>query len=152
MRYARSTTVTTDRSKVEIESTLMRYGCESFGYMVKNNKAMIAFEYEGRGYRVSLPLPNKDDQEFTQTETGRARKNKDAVYLAYEQGCRSRWRALLILIKGKIEYLEITGMKFEQGFAGELLLPNGTTLNEFYMSDVLKSIDGRKKMPPLLPG
>lgn len=57
MAYAQKTEVGTDRSKAEIEKTLTRYGAEEFGYLSRQDCAVIAFRIDQRHVRITLPLP-----------------------------------------------------------------------------------------------
>ena len=55
-RYAEKTTVSSSRSRAEIEDTLMRYGATGFLSGQAPDKAIIAFEAKGRRIKFVLPL------------------------------------------------------------------------------------------------
>lgn len=47
-RYAAQTSVSTEKTRNEIERTLKRYGADRFAYVSEPDKATIAFEMKGR--------------------------------------------------------------------------------------------------------
>lgn len=88
--YAKDTSVTSEKSRAEIERTLARYGAESFMYGWDQSKAMIAFDMNGRRLKFVLPMPDRD--EFKYTPSKRQRRGPAAAEKAYEQAVRQRWR------------------------------------------------------------
>jgi len=74
-KYASSTSVSTDRSKAEIESILRRFGASSFAYGWKDGSAIIEFAVENRRIRFTMKLPTKDEKRFTT----RLRYGKEAL-------------------------------------------------------------------------
>ena len=69
-RYAARTDVTSDRSRAEIERTLTRYGATAFSYGWQEGFAAIQFVRNGRRIRFVLPLPDRNDREFTHHSRG----------------------------------------------------------------------------------
>lgn len=65
--YASQTSVTSDKSRAEIERTLARYGASSFMYGWDQLRAIVAFEMHGRRLKFVLPMPERDGREFTHT-------------------------------------------------------------------------------------
>ena len=124
-RYASKTEVSTDRSRVEIERILKRYGATAFGYMWEGTRARIGFAANGRRLRFDLPLP--DRKQFLMSPSGRAR-GEAAVAAAWEQACRQAWRALALVIKAKLEAVEAGIVAFEAEFLAHILLPDDTTV------------------------
>lgn len=126
-RYANSTEVSSDRSRTEIEKTLRRYGADGFMYGWHGNCALISFTARSRQVRFEVILPNPEDRAFTITETGR-RRSATAAEAAYEQAVRQRWRALALVVKAKLEAVEIGITTFDDEFLAHLVLPGGTTV------------------------
>jgi hypothetical protein len=87
-RYAQDTSVSSDRSRAEIERTLARYGAIKFMYGWEENRAIIAFEAHERRIRFDLPLPNRQDRKITHTPTRRTLRTKEQQAAAYEQAVR----------------------------------------------------------------
>lgn len=151
-KYASKTNVPVERSKAEIERTLTRYGADQFAYAWSGATAIIAFAIDGRAVRISIPMPDKNDKKFWTTEAGRVRKDPDAALKEWEKACRQRWRAVLLVIKAKLEAVESGISSFEDEFLAHLLLPNNKTFGEWAGPQLRESV-ARGDMPKaLLPG
>jgi hypothetical protein len=147
-RYAAKTIVQADRSMAEIESTLRRYGAAKFMYGRDPGRVLVAFEMHDRRLRFMLPIPSED--EFRQTPAGRARRSKAIVVKQYEQAVRSRYRALLLSIKAKLESVESEIEEFEDAFMAQIVLPDGSTVGE-RLKPQIELAYRSGTMPPLLP-
>lgn len=147
-RYAAKTAVPQDRSRAEIERTLIRYGADSFAYGWEEGRAIIMFRANGRHVRFVLPVP--DASEFDTTEKGRARSHSSAE-AAFDQALRQRWRALALVIKAKLEAVETGIETFDQAFLSHLLLPSGSTVGDWLIPQVEQAYE-TGEMPSLLPG
>jgi hypothetical protein len=147
-RYAASTTVPADRSMSEIETTLRRYGASKFMYGRDDDRVLVAFEMHERRLRFVLPIPTEG--EFNQTPTGRTRRSKQIVQGQYEQAVRSRYRALLLTIKAKLESVESEIEEFEDAFLAQIVLPDGSTVGERIKTQIVLAYQ-TGNMPPLLP-
>jgi hypothetical protein len=134
VQYAANTTVSAEKSKAEIESTLMRYGATSFGYQTEATRAVIQFQAQERWVRFILPMPDPSDHRFTHHSRG-ARTPK-ARQEAYEQASRQHWRALALAIKAKLESVETGITSFEEEFLAHILLPDGTTFGQWATGEV----------------
>lgn len=130
-RFAASTRVPTDQSRTEIERTLARYGASSFAYLTKSGTAIIAFEASKRHIKISMPLP-----------TGDSEKEKQAT--------RQRWRALLLVIKAKLESVESGIETLEEAFYANIVMPDGRTIYESTRETVSLAYSGGK-VQQLLP-
>ena len=128
--YASKTTVGTDQSRHEIEKTLLRYGADNFGYLTSPGEAMVAFTAHERQIRFVLPLPDRNSREFTHSPERRAVRSTTAAEAAYEQAVKQRWRALLLIVKAKLEAVQSGLMEFEQEFLPYTILADGKTVYE----------------------
>lgn len=124
-KYAASTSVSSDRSRAEIERTLQRYSATSFAYGWQDDRAVVGFTLNDRQIRFILPMPDRKSHEFTRSDTGRARTSTAAT-AAYEQAVRQRWRALALVIKAKLEAVESGIVTFDDEFAMHMVLPDGS--------------------------
>ncbi|WP_169165122.1 hypothetical protein [Cellulomonas taurus] len=124
--YAANTDVSSDRSRSEIERTLIRYGATSFSYGWEGGRAAIQFVKDGKRIRFTLPLPDRNDREFTHHSRGA--RTASAAESAYEQASRQRWRALALVVKAKLEAVEAGITTFEEEFLAHLVLPSGTSV------------------------
>lgn len=145
--YASGTNVSSEKSKMEIERTLRRYGAEEFVQGWDQARAVIMFRMDNRRIRFYLPMPNKQD--FRETATGRIRSNEFAVEQAWEQASRQRWRALALAIKAKLEAVASGITTFEEEFMAHVVMPNGQNLGTWALPQIAEAYE-KKKMPPLL--
>lgn len=148
-RYAENTSVSSEKSRGEIERTLTRYGADQFMYGWKDLAAIIAFRAKGRNIRFLLPMPAKDDKRFLRDGRGSVR-SLDRRMEAYEQEVRQRWRALALSIKAKLEAVETGITQFEEEFYAHIVLPGGRTIYEETNEGVRLAYESGKT-PPLLP-
>lgn len=148
-RYAENTSVATDRSRAEIEKTLVRYGADTFMYGWEDGRAVIGFRANGRLIRFELPIPDKNDREFTETATGRPRKDP-AAYEAWEQAGRQRWRALALAVKAKLEAVAAGITTFDEEFLAHIVMPDGQTVGTWAAPQLERMYTGGQ-MPKLLP-
>ena len=149
--YAASTSVSSEKSRAEIEATLGRYGASHFGYMTSPTGAQVAFQYADRQVRFVLELPSRQAREFTMTPTGRER-SATAAAEAYEQAVRQRWRALTLVVKAKLEAVEAGIATFEQEFFAHTVLPSGRTVYEDLHETVTRVIASGDRTPLMLEG
>lgn len=155
-RYAQSTNVSVERSESELKATLLRYGADNImtGTSMAQQVAFVACTLNERSLKIVLPLPNPNDEEFTHTVGGNKhrtwtrKRSGEAAHNAWEQGCRARWRVLVLMVKSKLEYVSLMPDAFDQVFLSDFVLPrsNGRTIGEEMVAqlDKLDSV-------PLLP-
>lgn len=149
MSYAESTTVSTEKSRADIERTLQRYGADQFMYGWDQDKALVGFRMAGRQIKFLLPMPDKSERRFTHTQTGKTRKEA-ASFKEWEQACRQKWRALALVIKAKLEAVESGIAIFEDEFMANIVLPNGSTVSQFMLPQITEAYNSGQ-MPKLLP-
>ena len=146
-RYAEKTSVSSEKSRAEIEKTLTRYGADGFMYGWKGADALVGFEIGSRRMQFRLTFPERS--EFSLTETGRER-TAASMESAYEQAVRQKWRALALVIKAKLEAVESGITSIDDEFMAHIVLPNGGTVGDFMRPQIERSyLSGN--MPPLLP-
>ncbi len=149
-KYAKASMVSVERSKAAIERTLTRYGASHFAYSTDHRQAIIGFAKEGRAIKLRLPLPNPDDFRFT--PSGRRERNNEAALAAWEQACRSSWRALHLVIIAKLEAVESGIATFEDEFLAYTYLPSGQTVSEEILPQINKAIETGTMNKLMLPG
>lgn len=146
--YASETEVPAERSRQEIERTLLKYGATSFVYGFQQATAVIMFEMKGRRIKFSLPLPDKASKEITHTPKGQ-RRSTGSIDSAVKQAERQRWRALALAVKAKLESVESGITTFEEEFMAHIVLPNGNTVGAWMSPQIAAAYQGGK-MPPML--
>lgn len=127
-RYAADTSVPVERSRAELETIIRRYGADAFVSGWDGAGATIGFRLRGRFIRIALPLPS--DADFGRTPTGRTRHARAAIDAAREQAHRQRWRALVLVVKAKLEAVIAGVSTVEQEFLAWTLLPDGRTVGD----------------------
>ena len=150
MTYARNTTVSAIRTRNEIEETLERYGADGFAYAAQGNLATIIFAMANRRIRFVLELPDPEEFRYTNHSPPRERSDR-AQREAHDQACRQRWRALLLVIKAKLEAVTAGISTIETEFLANIVLPdNNTTAGEWMLPQIDQAYR-TGEMPPLLP-
>lgn len=152
--YAKDTSVSSELSRLDIEKTLIRYGATGFAYATESGRAMIAFRLQSRQVRFILPLPDINSDEFRFTPARKTERSQKAKYDAWEQECRRCWRALLLVVKAKLEAIETGISTFDNEFMANIVLPGGTTVGEWMTPQIEEAyLTGSiPKMLPLLEG
>ena len=146
-RYAKNTTVEQDKTRSEIERVVTRYGADQFAYAwQRNGDAMIGFVYRRRTIKFIVPMPKRQDFELTPTGLSR---NAALIDKACEAAGRQAWRALLLIIKAKLEAVEAGVTSFEDEFLAHTMLPDGTTFGQ-WAGENLDNAIGSGSMPRLL--
>jgi len=135
-RYASNTSVSSGKSREEIEKTLSRYGADGFQYGWQGSRAQVCFLMDDRMIRFDLEMPDRNSEEFTLTPTRRHKRHPDDATKAWEQACRQRWRALLLVIKAKLEAVESGITTFETEFMPYTILPSGQTVAQWLLPQV----------------
>lgn len=146
-RYAKNTTVNIGRTKEEIERTLRRYGASEFAYMQGTDRAMIGFILEGRKVELTINLPEHADFELTVTGRYRCDSTVDKLW---DQACRQRWRALLLILKAKLEAIDCEIATIDDEFLAYIALPSGETIGSKLSKEIAHMVESGK-VPKLLP-
>lgn len=149
MAYAESTSVSVSKTKGEIDGLLRRHRASGFGFFEEKDHALLVFQMNERRIRFELPLPSQMDKAFITTTQGKTR-SADAAMAAWEQACRSRWRALFLCIKAKLESIESKIETFEDAFLAHIQMPDGHLVSELVRPRI-ESAYKTGTMPPLLP-
>lgn len=145
-RFAVDTSVPVERSKAQIRGYLAQVGADGFADIEEKGRVVVAFTIDGKKYILGFyPLP-KSHEQFRFTPKGRERKPAQSLQL-WEQDVRSRWRALLMIVKANCESVALGMYTPEHAFGNNLVLgDNRTTVGE---AVARAAIDG--KLPMALP-
>lgn len=108
MAFAEKTSVPVDRSKAEIDSLLRKYGADQIASSWEASGARLGFRMNGRAILFHLPLPGEDDP----------------------QEIRRRWRALVLILKGKLVAATTGITTFEEEFLAHIVTEDGRTVSE----------------------
>jgi hypothetical protein len=133
--YAAETNVPVSKTRSEIEVLLERHKAKQYGTAVdfELGQARVQFRLHDRIVRFLIALP--DRKKFTTKR--------------FEQMERQRWRALLLVIKAKLESYESQIETFEAAFLGQIVMPNDRTVADLMVPIIAESYKGGK-MPKML--
>ena len=155
MGYAAGTSVSAERSKIEIESTLNRYGADQFVSGWRDTASMIGFRLGNRMVRFVLPLPTVESMKtFKAKRRGHEftrHRSDSAALAAHEQEIRRRFRALALVIKAKLEAVTSGITTFEEEFLAHIVLPGGMTVYEQTRKEIAHAFEVNEP-PSLLLG
>lgn len=150
-RYAEGTSVTEDRSRLEIEQTLRRYGADAIAIATDDRagQAEVLFRYEGKFAKLRLALPQADDECFKRDRYGcPLRPDVRQKRAAAER--RRVWRCLLLTLKARFESLENDIEPFTTAFLPYLVLPGGSTVGQTALPAIEDALQ-TGQAPKLLP-
>lgn len=145
--FASETKVPVERTRAEIEALVVKHGADAFrsGWNREGN-ATVEFKCKGRLVRFALTTPSRDDPRFKRSPAGRYALNQGEQLRAWEQACRQRWRALLLVIKAKLEAVEAGISVFDDEFLAQLVDPiSNRTVGEHVRPAIAARYDGQDR-------
>jgi hypothetical protein len=151
MPYASETKVPMNRTKDEIERTVRKAGATSFGTMQDAKLIVVAFVMKERTIRFSVRMPTFSDPNISRTSTGRPR-SVGGMADAFGQEERRLWRAILLVIRGKLESIETGIESLDEAFLPHVVMADGKTVAEHTIPMIRDAIAaGSMSSVPLLP-
>lgn len=148
-RYAQDTSVPVEKTRIEIEETLARFGADSFTSGYSGNTAFILFRARERFVKLVLEFPDRADPRFTMTAQHR-RRTDTAAQAEWEKERRRLWRSLLLLVKAKLASVEDGIVEFEQEFLPHIVMPDQRTVFDHIRDPVALAYENGVSAP-LLP-
>jgi hypothetical protein len=156
--YAKGTTVDVSKSRAEIDHVLVKNGASSVGILNDSDKAVavVAFTIRGAKFRLEIPMPLMAEVEKVPRprqwsywdETRRSAWKRSEL----SQLERERWRAVLLLIKSKLEIVRIGLSSVEREFMADLVLPSGQRAEAFFAEAIRRGLEGGDASPMLGEG
>jgi len=137
--YAAKTTVTVERTKTQIEALLREFKADAVMMATNDARAMVVFTMTERNVKFILPLPQRDEY------TGQWKREQ------FEQATRTRWRALYLALRAKLEMAATGITTFEDEFLAHIVMPNGETVGEMTRSRIAQAYQSGE-VRPLLEG
>lgn len=134
-RYAQDTSVSVSRSRDEIENILRKHGATGFAYGNAAGKALVAFEMRDRRIRFVVPMPALNKSGSNQKEVDRE--------------TRRRYRALLLVLKAKLEAVASEIVVFDAEFLAFIVVEGNTTVGDRFVPQLPAAIKSAT-MPNLL--
>lgn len=135
--YAENTSVPVVRSRAEIERLLSKHKCSQFSTGVdhEQHRAVVQFKAYNRIVRFEVALPDPSDTAYRRDRNGWT-LTPSGIAKKVEQAERQRWRALLLVIKAKLESVENQIATFEEEFLAHIVLPNRQTVAQYILPTV----------------
>ena len=128
MAYAEKTDVSFDKSIAEIVKLIKSSAATSVAQFEGEGDFAVQFMIAERLIRFRLPLPTLDDMPVYTAQRHRFTEAQRRNRL--EQAKRSRARALLLVIKAKLESVESGIETTEQAFLANVVMADGFTVYE----------------------
>jgi len=127
--YAWGTTVPAENSKAQIEQLLDAHGATEFAVYRSAKVTLVIYRLRGFMVRHKVPLPLK-----AELPPARRKRTKQEIESLLAGENRRRWRALLLIIKGRLE-IAVGGddNAYMAQFLSDTLLPDGQTVAESFM-------------------
>jgi hypothetical protein len=136
-KYAEGTSVPMTRSREEIEKRLRAQGATSFGYADEGKREGLYFVIEKRHVRIEISKPYKKRWDGAPTN-----EIDDAEH-------RRRWRAMLLIVKAKLEAVASGISTIEREFLADIVMPDGSTVGA-WLQPQIADVYANGKMPRLL--
>lgn len=135
--YAHRTKVPVNNTRSEIEKLLERKGATGFVFGANAGQAMLVFEMHDWRIKFIVPMPVKS-------------RTMNDLKVAAET--RRRWRALLLVLKAKLEAVDNGIVEFQREFLAHIMTNGNQTVADQVLPN-LAALVSSGKMPALLgPG
>lgn len=123
-RYAEGTKVSVDSSRGDITGILTKHGVQRMGWTSDAGKGdSLVFELEGGTYRLTMVRP---DMAWAKREHPNAYDWTAKI----EGEWRRRWRANVLLLKAKLEFIESGDTTLDRELLPYRVLKGGKTVEE----------------------
>jgi len=141
MAYAETTSVEFEKSIAEIVGLLRKAGADQIGQMENRTGFTLGFEMENRRVRFQVTF-------LTKEQVAKMTGPRQDPAKVEQQWRRQRGRALLLVIKAKLESVESQVETFEQAFLANVMLPGGKTLYESVKEPIAVAYESGQ--PPIM--
>lgn len=151
MTYAKGTAVPVERSRAELVKILEKAGATRCMIGNDGSKAVAFFELKQRPIRITWEMPTAADRQFTHLHPENKWSSKRSDLQAkklYEQSIREKWRALILIVKAKLEIIEAGHSTVDKEFLADVVLPSSQTVHEMMSEQLAALLEGPKT--PLL--
>jgi hypothetical protein len=137
-RFAENTEVSVERSRAELDGLLAKHGATQRATYTDDDtgRAAVQFRIAVRMVRLDVVCPKLEsylpaEGQFPQGwRTWTPARRQEWMRKRCEQGARTAWRRLLLVVKAKLEIIADGGSTFEREFLADILLPDGKTVHE----------------------
>lgn len=126
-RYAEGTKVTVEASRGEITGILAKHGVQRMGWMGGPEGDQLMFELAGGSYRLDIRKP-------TLAEVREMYPNAYDHQAKLDAEWRRRWRANVLLLKAKLEFIDSGDTTIERELLPYRLLKDGSTVESLILA------------------
>lgn len=139
-----------DRALNELQKSLEKFGCQSFGTMIDSEKGVTIVQFKWRDRTVSLEASWKGyAQAWIKTGKQGRKTRLEWEKVALEQAKKSVCSVLRDWVKGQITSVECGIMSFEAAFMPHILLPTGERVIDRLHADNLLPAPPQSKIVEL---
>jgi hypothetical protein len=141
-RYAEGTSVPVSRSQGEIAGILAEHGVQRQGWMSGPEGDELNFELRGHLFRFTILRPTaslmrqRDGGDYSYPD------NIDWQRKA-EQEWRRRWRANVLLLKAKLEFIDSGDTTLERELLPYMLTAGGQTVGELLVAGKIPLLEAK---------
>lgn len=139
-----------ETTRMELEKVLRAYGADAIVIGWEGATSTVAFRLRGRHVRYTVERPSATESIVTSYPSGKPRpRHLHGEAIAAEH--RRRWRALLLIVKAKLELVAGGDSEFDDEFLSHVMLPDGSLVGEWLAPQLDQAYQSRT-MPSLMPG
>lgn len=147
MAYAENTKVPLEQSIAEIMGMVKRAGATHAGQFEEPGRFVIMFSLGERKMKFSVPMIT----DYTGPDRSGNGRAVDKVAWV-EQRNRQKGRALMLVVKAKLESVESGVETFEQAFLANIVLADGATVYDRTSTTIALEYSSGKVQPLMLGG
>lgn len=125
MSYAKGTSVSPDKTFTDIRTMLRHHKATAIGTLEIGNAIQLGFQLDNRNIRFTVPLPERASFRYKRINQSKAVAERTTAEMdqSYQQATAERWRALLLVVKAKLESVESGIETLDQAFLAQLEAP-----------------------------
>jgi hypothetical protein len=148
-RYAEGTDVSPEKSRADLEAVLRKNGAQEFNFYAGPERDI--FTYRIQGWLVRHVLERPKPATLQSKKPGAPTLKPEQLKRLADKEWRRRWRALLLVVKAKLEIVANGDSSVPREFMADLLLANGETMRDV-MLPRLEAMYSSGEMPSLMLG
>ncbi len=139
-RYAEGTSVAVASSQAEMTSILMKHGCDTMAWGRTPDSDTLMFALDGHQFRFTLVKPTPASMRERLSGEFAYPHNVDWATKA-EAEWRRVWRAHVLLLKAKLEFVSGGDTTLEREFLPYAVLPDGRVVGDLIESGALPLLE-----------
>lgn len=147
--YAEGSQVSVEKSKNELDALLRKHGANQRGNQDDDLQgvSLVFFRLKDRQVRLMVPLPKFAAFATFERKGKPVERTPEDQAKQFEQACRTRWRAVVLVVKAKLELIEIGMSDVEREFLADITLPDGRSVGEL-LKPMIQQAYLNGAMPP----